>query len=389
MKKGLLHLFLFLLTFTATTFAGMEWTAGRFITIPEGEDWTFLEAVWRYLTDIEKSDLIKGLTYSIPFLTILTFHEFGHYFTAKYYKLKVTLPFYIPFWFLGLMPAIGTMGAFIRIKSMIRSRKEFFDVGIAGPLAGFIVALFVIFYGFTHLPEPDYIYEIHPEYKELGANYEEEAYKDLPEGANLQMGTNLLYEFCKAYLVDDPARIPNPHEIMHYPWLLAGFLACFFTALNLIPIGQLDGGHILYGLIGSKKHRIASPAFFVLFIFIGGLGIFSIQDFVENFDYNMQMVAFYLLFLFFVFDKLSKNKLHIVLIVFGVFSLQLLVKYIFPEVIGFSGWLVFGLLLGRVLGVYHPETYERKPLDTKRKVIGWISLIIFVISFSPAPFIIT
>ena len=101
------------------------------------------------------------------------------------------------------------------------------------------------------------------------------------------------------------------------------------------------------------------------------------------------MVAFYLLFLFFVFDKISKNKLHIVLIVFGVFSLQLLVKYIFPEVIGFSGWLVFGLLLGRVLGVYHPETYERKPLDTKRKVIGWISLFIFVISFSPAPFIIT
>ena len=389
MKKGLLHLFLFLLTLIATTFAGMEWTVGRFITVPEGENWTFLEAAWHYLTDIEKKDLIKGLTYSIPFLTILTFHEFGHFFTAKYYKLKVTLPFYIPFWFLGLMPTIGTMGAFIRIKSMIRSRKEFFDVGVAGPLAGFIVAIVVIFYGFTHLPEAEYIYEIHPEYKEYGDNYAEEAYKDLPEGANLQMGTNLLFEFCKTWLVDDPSRIPNSHEIMHYPLLLAGFLACFFTALNLIPIGQLDGGHILYGLIGAKYHRIASPAFFILFIFFGGLGIFSVQDFVDNFDYNMQMVAFYLLFLFFVFDKITKNKLHIVLIVFAVFVLQLLVKYMIPEITGFSGWLVFGLLLGRVLGVYHPETYERKPLDMKRKVTGWISLIIFIISFSPAPFIIT
>ncbi len=375
-----------MLTFIAATYAGMEWTTGRFVSIPEGEDWTFLEAVWHYLTGFSNADLQKGLSYSIPFLTILTFHEFGHYFTARYYKLNVTLPFYIPFWFLGLMPSIGTMGAFIRIKSMIRTRKEFFDVGVAGPLAGFVIALFVVFYGFTHLPDPDYIYEIHPEYREY-ENYEEEAYKDLPEGLALMMGTNLLFEFCKAYLVDDPAKIPNPHEMMHYPWLLAGFLACFFTALNLMPIGQLDGGHILYGLLGPKKFRIASPAFFVLFIFMGGLGLFSLQDFQTNFDYNVQTGAFYLLFLFFVFDKISKNKLHVILIVFGVFLLQFTIKSIFPGVMGYTGWLVFGFLIGRVLGIYHPETYEIRPLDNRRKVIGWISLIVFAICFSPAPFI--
>jgi membrane-associated protease RseP (regulator of RpoE activity) len=389
LKKGILHFALFVITLIATTYAGMEWTTGRFVSAPEGEDWTFLQAIWHYLTDVKQSDLIKGLSYSIPFLAILTFHEFGHYFTARYYKLKVTLPYYIPFWFFGLMPSIGTMGAVIRIKSMIRTRKEFFDVGVAGPLAGFVIAIFVILYGFTHLPEPDYIYEIHPEYRDYGENYEEEVYKDLPEGLNLMLGTNLLFEFCKAYLVDDPSKIPNPHEMMHYPWLLAGFLACFFTALNLMPIGQLDGGHILYGLVGPKLFKIASPTFFVFFIFLGGLGLFSWQGFVANFDYNLQMAAFYLLFLFFVFDKISKNKLHILLIAFGVFVLQFAIKSIIPSAMGFTGWLVFGFLIGRVLGIYHPETYETKPLDRRRKVIGWISLIIFAICFSPAPFVTT
>jgi len=389
LKKGLFHFFLFLVTLIATTYAGMEWTTGRYVYIPEGEDWSLLEAIWHYLVDVEWNDLVKGLSYSVPFLGILTFHEFGHYFTARYYKLKVTLPYYIPFWFVGLTMSIGTMGAVIRIKSMIRTRKEFFDVGVAGPLAGFVVAIFVIFYGFTHLPEPDYIYEIHPEYRQYGENYAEEVYKDLPEGFDLQLGTNLIFEFCKAYLVDDPKKIPNPHEMMHYPWLLAGFLACFFTALNLLPIGQLDGGHILYGLLGPRLFNIASPTFFVFFIFIGGLGLFSWQDFVTNFDYNLQMTAFYLVYLFLVFDRIFKNKLYTLLLGFMVFVLQFAIKSFFPEVMGFTGWLVFGFLIGRVLGVYHPETYEVKPLDNRRKIIGWLSLIIFLICFSPAPLITT
>ena len=133
--------------------------------------------------------------YSIPFLTILTVHEFGHYLTAKYHNVKVTLPFYIPLW-LGFIPlpfTIGTAGAFIRIKEMIHSRKQYFDIGIAGPLAGFVVAVLVLTYGFTHLPPPEYIFEIHPEYKEYGLNYEDYVYDLLP--GYLVMGDNLLFMF--------------------------------------------------------------------------------------------------------------------------------------------------------------------------------------------------
>ena len=110
--------------------------------------------------------------------------SFGHYITARIYRVKVTLPFYIPLW-LGIISTIGTMGAFIQIKQPLVSRKQFFDIGIAGPLAGFVVAIGVLWYGFTHLPSPEYVFEIHPEYKteypiefeKYGYNYAEYAYK--------------------------------------------------------------------------------------------------------------------------------------------------------------------------------------------------------------------
>ena len=151
-KTLIIHIVLFVVTVVATTFAGAEWMFGK--SMIYGDEL------------LSSSEILAGLYFSIPFLGILTVHEFGHYFTAKYYKVKVSLPFYIPLW-LGFvpMPSIGTMGAFIRIKGLIQSRKEFFDIGIAGPLAGFVVALFVLTYGFTNLPDADYIFEIHPENK--------------------------------------------------------------------------------------------------------------------------------------------------------------------------------------------------------------------------------
>ena len=160
-KQNRLHIGLFLAAIITTTFAGVEWTWGRFLFYGE--------------TTMSWEDFKGGLSFSIPFLLILTCHEFGHYFTAKHYNINVSLPYYIPFW-LGFylpFPSFGTMGAFIRIKEAIQSRTHYFDVGIAGPLAGFVIAIGVLWYGFASLPDTEYIYEVHPEYELFGENFEE------------------------------------------------------------------------------------------------------------------------------------------------------------------------------------------------------------------------
>ena len=177
-QKTVVHVALFILAFIGTTIAGAEWMTGK--SLLYGED------------TISATELFAGLYFSIPFLSILTAHEFGHYFMARYYKLKVSLPFFIPLWlgFLGI-PSIGTGGAVIKLGGS-RSTKEYFDVGIAGPLAGFALALCVLTYGFTNLPDADYIYEIHPEYLEYGSDYEQFYEK---QEMNMVVGDNLLFLF--------------------------------------------------------------------------------------------------------------------------------------------------------------------------------------------------
>jgi membrane-associated protease RseP (regulator of RpoE activity) len=367
-----LHLFLFIITLICTTLAGAEWMTGR--SFFYGKDLLGWQHFW------------EGMYFSLPFLGILTVHELGHYFTAKYHKVKVSLPFYIPAWF-GFIGAssIGTMGAFIQIREKLKSTKEIFDVGIAGPLAGFVVAIGLIWYGFTHLPPLDYLYQIHPEYEQWGEAYADYAYKNTPEGGNISLGTNLIFEFFKAYVVEDPKLIPHANEMAHYPFLFAGYLALFFTALNLIPIGQLDGGHILYGLVGNKKHRVISLSLFVIFIFYAGIGTFQFADiYAENIWYVLPYIGF----LYFVFHRTFANKLTVLLIAMSIFVGQLLFSFLFPEISGYSGWLAFGFLLGNFLGIYHPPAEVEKPLSMGRKVLGWITLLIFILCFSPQPFIV-
>jgi hypothetical protein len=156
LKSYLIHSVLFIVTFITTTLAGAEWAYSKSIF---GVNEVFNSAYsWQ--------DFYNGLPYSICFLTILTAHEFGHYFTAIYYRVKTTLPYYIPLPPIGLM--FGTLGALIRIKSPIRSTQQNFDIGIAGPLAGFVVSIGFLLYGFTHLPPPEYIFQFHPEYEQFG-----------------------------------------------------------------------------------------------------------------------------------------------------------------------------------------------------------------------------
>ena len=365
-KTQIIQLLLFIVTLTATTISGAEWMFSKSILYGDPL--------------LSSSELLAGLYFSVPFLGILTVHEFGHYFTAKYYNVKVTLPYYIPMW-VGFIPApsIGSMGAFIRIKSMIQSRKEYFDIGIAGPLAGFVIALFVLTYGFTHLPEADYIFEIHPEYEEYGLNYEEFVYDQ--NEINFVVGDNLLFMFFEKF-VADPDKVPNNYEMYHYPWLFAGFLALFFTALNLIPIGQLDGGHVTYGLFGYKNSRILSRVLFLIMVTISGVGL------LPSGSINMEFVtsaAFYLLFLYLAFHHFEKNVKKRLLLVIWIMIIQIFALQFFPDANDYGIFMMFSFVIGRFLGIDHPKAIIDKPLNLNRKIIGWIALAVFVVSFTPRP----
>ena len=148
-KTIVTQILLFLATLLTTTLAGAELCFGK--SILSG--------------DFSWNDFLLGMNYSVPFLFILSVHEFGHYFTARYHNVSSSLPYYIPFYLPIIFPfSIGTFGALIRLKEHVPSLKKNFDIGIAGPLAGMVAAMIVLIYGFTNLPDADYIFLIHPEY---------------------------------------------------------------------------------------------------------------------------------------------------------------------------------------------------------------------------------
>lgn len=334
-------------------------------------------------------EFLVGLNFSIPFLTVLTVHEFGHYFVARANQVRVTLPYYIPFWF---GQSIGTMGAFIRIQDYISSRRKYFDIGVAGPVAGFVVAVVLLWYGFTHLPPIDYIFTIHPEYRKYGLRYGEFVSMNVAKGngSALAFGDNLLFWFFKTYVADQ-SLLPHPYEMVHYPYLLAGYLSLFFTSLNLIPIGQLDGGHVLYALIGRRKFNALAPVLFIGFVFYAGLGAFRTADFATSTDAEFQELMLNLLLyiaaLFLAFSRINDQPITALLIALSVVVGQFAVTFVFPQAEGYIGFMVFAVVLGRFLGVYHPETEENEPLGAGRKLLGWLALLIFLLCFSPKPFI--
>jgi membrane-associated protease RseP (regulator of RpoE activity) len=355
-KAYSIHLLLFTITLITTTLAGSEWTYGRLLFADkEAIDW------------LTKEKFLQGFAFSLPFLGFLTVHEFGHYLTARWHKVKVSLPYYIPMW-LGFSFSIGTMGAFIKIKEDLKSRKLFFDIGIAGPLAGFVVALGVLIYGFTHLPPPEYLQGI------LAQKPVDDEY--------LMVGSNLLFSFLEATLAD-PQLVPSHYNMIHYPFLMAGFFGLFFTALNLLPVGQLDGGHVLYALVGYKNHQWVARIFFVGFVTYAGLGLFTPYQPINLI--SLAWMLAYLTFLYIVFSKVTEGFRNILLLVLSVFTAQFLFSFFFPQVQGYFGWLVFSFLLGRILGIYHPPALEDTPLNMPRRILGWFTLLIFVLCFSPQP----
>ncbi len=308
----LLHIGLFILTFITTTIAGAQWLQGS-------------ENLFQL------SYLLKGLPYSISILFIITCHEFGHYFAARRHKVDATLPYYIPFPSIPWFVSFGTMGAVIRTRSPIYTKQAMFDIGVAGPISGFIACLIVLIYGFTHVPGIEYILSIHPEY--FDPNF-------ASQGGALQFGNTILFSFFKLIFINPHQFFPPMTEVYHYPYLCVGWFGMLITAMNMIPIGQLDGGHISYTLFGEKMHyRIAVISFIILFVF----GILGFAD---------------------VYLELNTG-------------------------IGWAGWLFWALILYFLIKLKHPNVPDYTELDFRRKVIGYISFFIFLICFSPIPLSIT
>ncbi len=312
-----LNIVLFAVTFFTTTFAGVGWLN---------------------MDPYDLNNFKYGLTYSILLLLFLSSHEFGHYFAAKIHKVKVTLPYYIPFP-LFLNP-FGTMGAVIRMQSPSKSRKALFDIGIAGPIAGFIVACAFLIYGMTHLPPFEYIYKIHPEYMTTGV-----------PTSGFSFGINILYFGLGKILTGAPhVFLPPMNEMYHYPFLCVGWFGLLVTALNLLPVGQLDGGHVTYSLLGSK-HRIIARVFFILTLSMGLIGLPGIIDSI--------------------FIELGYKPLF---------------NFIALEGYGFGSWFLWSILMFFVIKIDHPPIYDPEPIGTPRKLLGLFALFMFLVSFTPVPF---
>jgi len=235
-----LHALLFLLTLVSTTVVGAgfaESFAANRPTSFDGDLYGYVR-LWH-----NPAFLLQGLPFSLTLLTILMAHEMGHYVTARYYRVDVSLPYFLP-----APTLIGTMGAFIRIRSAIYSKRALFDIGIAGPLAGFVTLLIPLALGLSwSRVAPGVVH-----------------HSDLIFGSPLLLR---LFEWIAFPGV--PAGDIYLHPVARAAWV--GLLA---TALNLLPIGQLDGGHILYAFAGEKI-RWLSRLFVALLIPMGFLFAYS------------------------------------------------------------------------------------------------------------------
>ncbi len=311
-SSPLINIFLLIITFFTTLIAGLEWTTGK-------------------AGPYEVNDLSRGLPYAISIIFVLASHEFGHYFAAKYHKVKATLPYFIPFPPIPGFFNFGTMGAVIRTKSVTPNNKAMFDIGVAGPISGFIACMLVLIYGFTHLPPVDYILSIHPDY------FSPEYGKD---SINLEFGSTLILGLLKYLFTKPHDFIPPMSEIYHYPYLCVGWFGLFVTAMNLIPVGQLDGGHIIYSMFGNKIHEAVASISMIFLMILGVGGIIS------------NLIGFNFEF-------------------------------------GWSGWLFWALILFFIIKIKHPPVAHFEKLEAKRMFIGYLTIAIFILSFSPTPFIIS
>jgi len=269
----------------------------------------------------------KGWPFALSLLGILLAHELGHYFVGKSYGEKVTLPYFIPF----PLSAFGTMGAFISMKEIPRNKKHLMDIGIAGPLAGLIVAIPVLLIGLslstigpieTNLPEGYVNFLEGNSLFYLGAKYL--TFGELmPQPASYEGIAPFLY-WLRYFFTGSPVPLGGMDVQIHVvAW--AGWAGLFVTAINLIPAGQLDGGHILYVLLGKKKAKKLFP---LILIILFGLGFF------------------------------------------------------------WQGWWIWAVMIFLVGRRYAEPLDQITTVDKKRRILGVLALIVFVLTFTPVPLII-
>lgn len=268
-----IHIVLFLLTFFTTLLAGAFYGGANVFSEP-----------WR---------ILEGLPFSLSLLLILLSHEFSHYFASRLHRMKATLPYFIP-----APTLIGTLGAVIRMKSPIITRKALIDIGASGPIAGFVISIMASAIG-------------------LGQSSVMDAGE--VSGA-IGLGNSVVFSGLSRLILGVP---PEGHDIVLHPVAFAGWIGLFITSLNLIPVGQLDGGHIAYAFLG-ERHKVLSVSLIAVLVFLG---------------------VFY-----------------------------------------WEGWMLWAALMV-LFGLRHPPVmYWEKPLDPKRRLAGLVSFVIFIITFIPLPF---
>lgn len=313
-RQWLLHTSLFLITLCTTTICGI-WMigdldgAGLNQSVNAGG---FLPAfLVAYVVTVMRivrfafahpTVLADGLLFSGSLLTILVAHESGHYVFCRYYGVDATLPFFIP------QPPLlipGTFGAFIRMKSPVPSRRALFDIGLAGPLAGFMVIVPVAFIAVLTLHHAPLV-----------------AGQGAPSGGVITFNDPLLFRLiARWFKVDLDNSVANS-------FYLAAWVGALVTSLNLIPVGQLDGGHGTFAVFGKTAHRwIARLVFF-------GMGTLSVLGWFWH---------------------------------------------------GSPAWILFVILLAFMLRVGHPEPQQMEPLGMPRIIVGVVTLVVFALCFLPFP----
>ncbi len=255
-----------------------------------------------FLATVFTTWLVQGAWFSFGLMLILGTHEFGHYWACRMNNVNSTLPNFIPVPPIPFFLNIGTMGAFIMIKEPIPNRKALMEIGASGPIAGFVVAVPVLLIGLLNS-------DITPMQNVNPMN-------------SIQLGDSLIFlGMVKMVLGINPFAIEQ--TVMLHPLAFAGWLGMFFTALNLLPLGQLDGGHVVYSLFNRKHALLAARLFFVALIALG----------------------FY-----------------------------------------WVGWWVWAGLVF-ILGLRHPPVLDESiPLEPKHRIIGYASLLILILTFVPVPF---
>jgi membrane-associated protease RseP (regulator of RpoE activity) len=253
-----------------------------------------------FLATVFTTWMVEGPWYSFGLILILGSHEFGHYWACRANNVNSSLPNFIPIVPIPYFLNIGTMGAFIMIKEPIPNRKALMEIGASGPIAGFVVAVPVLWVGLMN---------------------SQVTLQNSPEGSGLFLGPSLIV-WIMTKIVLGVNFMATDVAIDFHPLAFAGWLGMFFTALNLLPMGQLDGGHVVYSLFNSKHGYIARISFLILL----------------------------------------------------------------PLGFHWAGWWVWAVLVF-ILGLRHPPILDESiPLQPKHRIIGYASILIFIVTFVPVPF---